>query len=495
VERRVGEKVLTLGTQLGWIDLASKYFGSDGELTGTLLGKKAVAATWRGTLMKPNGDHKSFDLRVNGEGSFRARIPEAADFALSSGLQLRLEYNDAIARGWVHVEDILWMPRLPRSNIPAFLRIIAREETEDDEIALLEYLAINARKHLPSFSRRIVAGTKSNATGNATSEVVLVDIEDIAPTATPNITPGSGAHALSLSKISLDRVFTQLRRRLLGHGERKPHVGSSVTTRVKVEVDEQGDDTSAESGQRFDDALFQFNHDMRGLLGSGEIEKLEIRGLYVLWFEVTMNMLLVKRGDSPEATRFMKEWLAQVVRASPADEDIDSLEQHVVTSAATLEITQRGSVESDTATEAHEQLESFYGENVNDVRLALAVLPTLTIPFSILVPTAGEQDLMQSLQRILETVTIRQHVLNLIADCKAGKPIDRSLPIFRGNAGQTVLTQLQSERCVPRFVEQADNYLACPKCFRRFETVMERQLIDHRIALSSCGWFMVRTKI
>jgi hypothetical protein len=40
------------------------------------------------------------------------------------------------------------MPRLKRLGISSLLRLINREETEDDDIALLDYLALHAADHL-----------------------------------------------------------------------------------------------------------------------------------------------------------------------------------------------------------------------------------------------------------------------------------------------------------------------------------------------------------
>jgi hypothetical protein len=91
-------------------------------------------------LTRTNGDIKGFGVEIH-EGRFHAVESSLADFSFSSGLQISLVFGEHTARGWVHVEDVLRMTRLRKLNIGAVLRIIVRENTEDDDVALLEYLS------------------------------------------------------------------------------------------------------------------------------------------------------------------------------------------------------------------------------------------------------------------------------------------------------------------------------------------------------------------
>jgi len=64
---------------------------------------------------------------------------------------LILTQGERRARGWVNQEDILRLSREQRSII----RLINREETIDDDIALLDYLSISANRHLTAFAKTI----------------------------------------------------------------------------------------------------------------------------------------------------------------------------------------------------------------------------------------------------------------------------------------------------------------------------------------------------
>ena len=474
--------------------LVYAYLAGDGDLSGTILGAQVPSGLWNGSLIKPSGETKPFELQVRSDGRFRATLPQAAEFSLTSGLQLRLHHGSAIARGWVHVEDILRMPRLPRLNIPAMLRLISREDTEDDEIALLEYLAVNATKHLATFSRRITQAV--HPSGRASPEqqgIVHVALADLAPTPTPLFTPGSGNSMSQMELFSLDRFFAQLRKRLLGHGEDdqalKPH---AIGKRRSVEI-ENGDPDPPERAKRFEDALFAFAHEMRSLVDSTDVEPKDVRGLYVIWFEVQMNMLLARRGDLDEAMQFMRGWSAKVGGSMKVGAAVDSLEQHFATCAATLGVHGDGDVH----TVMHELLENFYYGDVDIERAQSALLPAIGVPFGILLSQIGEPDraLADSLASVIASKTLRQHALQVVEDVKSGTPINASLPIFHGEAGKLVIRQLQSTFRTSRFKEQMDGRLFCANCFMKYPTVMERQLEDHRIALcSSCGWFTIRTR-
>lgn len=474
--------------------LVYAYLSGDGDLSGAILGAQIQSGLWQGNLTKPSGETKPFELHVRSDGRFRATLPQAAEFSLTSGLQLRLRHSSAIARGWVHVEDILRMPRLPRLNIPAMLRLISRDDTEDDEIALLEYLAVNATKHLATFSRRITQAVHPSVRASAERQgIVHVALAELAPTPTPIFTPGSGHSMSQMEFFTLDRFFAQLRKRLLGHGEDdqalNPH---AIGKRRSVEV-ENGDPDPPERAKRFEDALFAFAYEMRNLVDSPDVETKDVRGLYVIWFEVEVNMLLARRGDLDEAMQFMRGWSARVGSSVKAGAEVDALEQHFVTCVATLGIHGDGDVH----TVMHELLESYYHGDVDMGRARSALLPAIGVPFGILLSQIGEPDrsLVDSLASVIASKTLRQHVSQVVEDVKSGTPIDASLPIFHGVAGKLVLRQLQSTLRTAHFKEQMDGRLFCANCYMMYPAVMERQLGDHRIALcSSCGWFTIRTK-
>lgn len=355
--------------------LIHAYLDGNGDLSGMILGSHFPSGIWQGNLIKPSGDTKAFELGVGADGLFRVSLPEAAEFCLTSGLQLILLQESTVARGWVHVEDILRMPRLPRLNIPAMLRLISREDTEDDEIALLEYLAVNATKHLSTFTRPISQSLyPSQKGGTKQQDSVIVSLADLAPTPTPQFAPGSGHSISHLEQFTLDRVFAQLRKRLLGHGQNEPTFKAAHIGKVRGAEGDDDDDGSSPTGKsrRFDDALFGFTQEMRRLIDSPTMKSQDMRGLYVIWFEVVMSMSLARRGDVGEALQSMREWAGRVAHSMNATPDTDALEQHFITSVVTAEMLGK---DPQLKTEMHDWLENYYGGEMDAKRAGAALLP------------------------------------------------------------------------------------------------------------------------
>jgi hypothetical protein len=416
-----------------------------------------------------------------------------SNFAFSSGVQILLSSGDRSARGWVHAEDVLRMTRLPNFSLGALLRIIARENTEDDDVALLEYLAINAQKHLPSFVGRIKS-LKESKDNHQGPTLITVEIEELAPTAAPTCEKGGG---VDLAEQSLERVFAQLRKRLLGHG---PKGGLQVTKQAAPEIEsdssdpeqaaveaDSSDDQWVEPPDHVQNALGRFDREMRALAGSSELAASDYRGLLVLWFEVMMCMLLMRKGDIDGAYTFLNEWANIAARLVEAKDDVDSLEQHLVTSIAVL-ATKNSARDID----FHELMELYYAGEVKESRLAAALLPPTGIPFGAMnVPQ--DASLQGVLWRILQSTTLRQELVAVIDATKCGEAINDQSPLFKGEAGEIILAELRNSAGTDHFREQLGDELVCAECFEKLPKVMGSSLAYCRIAFHK-GYFTVRTK-
>jgi HKD family nuclease len=462
-------------------------------LEGMILGLSAEAGWWKGTLTKPNGDTKEFTAYLNDDARFQVADLTFSNFAFSSGVQILLSSGGRSARGWVHAEDVLRMTRLPNFNLGALLRIIARENTEDDDVALLEYLAINAQKHLPSFVGRIKS-LKESKENDHTLPVITVDLEELAPTDTPSAVSSGG---IDLAELSLERVFAQLRKRLLGHG---PKYGLQVATQAVSELESDSTDpeeAAAETDskndrwtqppERMESALHEFDREMRDFADSPELAASDCRGLLVLWFEVMMCMLLMRKGDIAGAYIFLNEWVNRAARRVKVKADLDSLEQHFVTSVAML-----ATKNSAGHTELHELLELYFAGEVEESRLAEALLPPTGIPFGALHVAQGDS-LQDTLHRVLQSTTLHQELVAVIDATKRGEAINDQSPLFKGEAGDIILAELKNFSGSDRFKEQLGDELVCAKCYEKLPKVMASSLEYCRIAFHK-GWFTVRTK-
>lgn len=462
-------------------------------LQGNILGLADGAGRWDGVLTKPSGDTREFTTQVNEDGRFHVADLEFSQFGFSSGVQIILCRDSLRARGWVDSEDVLRVSRNPHLNLGSFIRIISRENTEDDDAALLQYLAIHAQKHLRPFVGRIKAVHKSRGEASETP-VMEIDIDEIAPTAAPS---GTGNGQGDLSAQSLDRVISQLRKSLLGHGVQRgrsitdqsveePEADTTDPNKAAVEF-EREDGKRASVATKLERSIDLFDRKMRALVQTPELQSADLRGVLVLWFEVSMSMLLLRQKDQPRALRFAGAWVHTVAAKAHSLSDIDSLEQHFVTSIALLATKCARSPQ-----ELHELLESFYLGDVHTDRLNSALLPASGVPFC-LFDCQGDEIFYGALSEILRSTTLRQELVSVIKATIRGEDINADSPVFKGQAGQIILSELKRASGTNRFVEQRGDDPVCAKSSETLPKIMASSLQNCRIAYHK-GWFTVRTE-
>ncbi len=461
-------------------------------LQGHVLGLNGATGGWDAVLTKPGGETKEFTTHVGEDGAFHVADFEFSHFGFSSGVQIQMRRDLLRARGWVDSEDVLRISRISNLNMGAFVRIISRENTEDDDAALLEYLAINAEKHLRPFVARIRSVQKKK-TGESVASVIDIDLDELAPSDAPL---GTGNRDDELVAQSLDRVIAQLRKRLLGHGTDAK--GKVVEETEDAEVDaldpdeaaakfDRDDDKSASGSERVERAADFFDRKMRDLIQSPDLKSSDLRGVLVLWFEVTMCLLLLRQKDKPRALQFLASWAHTVARLANCSSEVDSLEQHFVTSVALL-----GVKDSEDLRTLHELLEFFYTAEVDAERVNCAVLPASGVPFGMF-DCDCNGEFLDALNRIRSSTTLRQELTSVIRAAKRGEEIDAKSPVFKGQAGQIILDELRRAAGMDRFVEQRGSDSACAKCSETLPTIMASSLQNCRIAFHK-GWFTVRTK-
>jgi hypothetical protein len=461
-------------------------------LQGHVLGLNGATGRWGGVLTKPGGETKGFTTHVSEDGAFHVADSEFSHFGFSSGVQIEMHRHLLRARGWVDSEDVLRISRIPNLNLGAFVRIISRENTEDDDVALLEYLAINAEKHLRPFFARIKS-VQNKKRSESVVAVIEIDLEELAPTESPS---GTSNRDDELIALSLDRVIAQLRKRLLGHGTDATKSEVDETEEAEVDVSDpdeaaskfdRDNDKPTGGSQRVERAAEFFDRKIRDLIQSPELKSSDLRGVLVLWFEVTMCMLLLRQKDKPRALQFLTSWVHTVARLTDFSAEVDSLEQHFVTSIALLGVNKSEDLRS-----LHELLECFYTTEVSAERLNSAALPASGVPFGMF-DCDGNGGFIDALRRIRSSTTLRQELTSIIRAAKRGEEIDDKSPVFKGQAGQIILDELRRAAGMDRFVEQHGSDSACAKCSETLPKIMASSLQNCRIAFHK-GWFTVRTK-
>jgi hypothetical protein len=465
---------------------------SDGSVSGRIIGLGEPQGKYDATLSRPTGESVSFPVALQTDGSFSEHPRVTSAFLLAAGLQIILRREEVVARGWVHVEDVLSLPRLPKLNIPSFLRMLRREHTEDDEIALLEYFAVDATRHSSLFSEPIGKTKDTTIVPRVDDLDSLIDLNEIKPDPIAEIGAPRGTKELELASGSLKRMFSRLRLFFLALDIREGTAQPSIP-RMSVEVEGTDEEDPSPEEAHLQSAIDVFDERMRELIEAEKLGSNARRGLCVLWFEVFEYMKTVRSEDFEDAFAFMREWSGFVGTGTRANDQIDALEQHLVSCLSTMSL-----VLTDSAPELnsdfHDTLEHFYSGAVSPERAHEALLVNSVVPYSLVLKQQNATRMKAGLDRILSAPTVRQQLEQFIENFHRSGAIDDDSPLFHGSAGRKILDYLHTAHSGVHFATLLDERPICPHCYFSLPSSMEQQLSRSRIAYCECGRLIVRRK-
>jgi hypothetical protein len=464
-----------------------------GDLRGRIVSISSPAGEWFGDIQKANGDSIHFTVAVSGNGYFtKSHLTGDEDFLFASGLQIKLESGSRTARGWLTNNFLLNLPKSHRISPSALLRLINREETEDDDAALLEYLAIYALDHLNTFQARAIA-LKETTEDTGRNETFSIDLEYLKPDSTAVAQDYGSEDSAMSAALAIERVFAQLRRRLLGHISRKEssQPGPVLDPSAGSGEDEDEDPTKerTRSTQRFDNAFEYFMGKMEELAKDEALSAEHRRPALVIWVEIALHMLVRRKRDRDEAKDFLLTWFWLTTTMMSAKEISDSLEQHVVTSAAILAGANLESKKS--VLSLHEALEHFWGGNVDLDRAIDDLLPPSPLSISQLFLESSPITLEESLKTVLSTTTLRHELDRLLK----GEELNTGSPLLQNVAGIELRDELKARGKNARIEFLSDRSFLCPKEFIVLSEACKGELQRNRVARCSvCGRLILRTR-
>lgn len=478
---------------MGATHLVFAELSESGELHGRIVSLTSAEGRWSGKVQRPDGGAVEIEIEASGNGQFCHPMPGGDEFVLASGLQIVLERDGVVARGWITNATLLSLPKTQRIPLSSILRMINREETEEDDVALLEYLVIHATDHFRVFQGRVAPLVRDNPMALAGEQDVVIDLSYLQPHH-QGASPGSFTQdPVASSASALERVFAQLRRRLVGHVSGPQHHGLGAVSGDANK--EQGGDAEARmrarSEERFESAFEWFMDGMRGLVEGPTADEEVRRALLVLWLEVALHMLVRRKGARAEGIAFMRHWLSLATSLATAGEKTDGLEQHVVTCAAVLFACDSG--REDAGGQIHEALEHYWRGEVDRERAVKALLPHSVISIASLFLETMGSSLRESIEKVLDTATLRGELEAALAAAASGGTIPEGLRLFKSDAGRELLTELQAPQARKRIEFLKNNDFTCPGEYIRLSEVCKGELLKNRVArCSNCGLLIVR---
>ena len=469
---------------------------SNGQLTGRVLTNLDCSGIWKGQLEYSSGETVRLEVSVGSEGTFCELFQGNFEETLSSTVQLILRRNDREARGWVHVEEVLCLPERDRRVLGAIGRFVRGNADEDDDIALLEYLAASAVRHLNAFDLPLRLEPAPDSKASSIDEETAIDLDELKPD--PNAGPSAETtgSAEGAPTYVLDKWFGQLRKRLLGRQGVAEVAVSSVhhlrqaTLRASEEDDE---DERQRKVERVESALENFDRRMRHLVETPDGDARVLRTIFVVWLEVKLNMLAFRLADPAGASLFAREWFEKVTTRCELGSQLSALEQHVFALAGAMPsvLDKKGCVEW-AYMALHEALERFCRGAV-PVERALQGAGDSSAWVARALLKGSEADVASSLKRILDSRTLRQEVETVLSCLNSHQPIPENSILFdtpEGHALRPMLATGLADRYVS-VVEHAND--GCPGCQYKPTAQVEQSLRNSRIAsCSHCNRILLR---
>ncbi len=471
----------------------------DGRIEGSILSKDDPSGEWKAVVVKPDGTSISFKVHVDNEGKFKTKIVDLEQYSYASSLQIMLNKDTLRARGWIHQEDILKIPRTSRLSITSILRMINREETEDDELALLDYLAISAHKHMSIFNRAVKAMVAEKKAKEGEEPVFSISVDLLKPESDPSQIQQPHDHHSQTAEHALERFIMQLRRRLLGNNAPKHTKKAIIRSTDEVDTEDDDEVTIDNTLAHVRDGLEEFNEEMEDIVQRAEDHAVRTTAL-VMSIEVSMHMYQRRLDDLEEARYYLRQWLPLACNNVKINEEISAIEQHAYAAAALMScVTTAKSFQAEKDEDSlskrfiHELLERFYNGSV-DTNRAVKVLSDFIeasyINWMLNIPTEG---IIDSFKDMLSTKTIRAELLDVIHAVRKKLGLS-NFPNFRSNSW-IKLFQLMKHRKAFVYLEGLENQYACPHCHMELPTGGCQDLDQYRLAYcDNCGiprinWF------
>ena len=464
-----------------------------GELRGRIFSLASPEGTWSGKIQKPDGDSIGVQIAVQSNGQFFHVVAGGEDIILANGLQITLERGSILARGWVTNMTLLNLPKTQRIPLSSLLRLINREETEEDDLVLLEYLVVHATDHLRVFQSRVTAMRVQPDDSKDEQEALSIDLDDLKPQGYEPLANSISSDPIMSAGLALERVFAQLRKRLVGYTLQGQRASSQLGSNDVSEEQIEGEDAPKRTKlhERFESALDYFMQSMQELVKRAALSKEHQRALLVLWLEVALHMLVRRQRDRAEGVRFMRSWFSQATSLTSANEQADGLEQHIVTCAAILFAV--SSVPEADSLLLHQALEHYWQGAVNRERAIGALLPhsRLSIAGLFLEPTLTT--LKDYLERILDSPTLRCELEIVLTNIQNGITSPADLRIFQSTAGSELRDELKARGISKRIEFLRNNEFTCPSWSISLSEVCKQELQRNRVARCSvCGSLILR---
>lgn len=469
----------------------------DAEISGRLIGRADLEGQWQGSLTSTATQRTEFQALCDGTGSFKAAIDPSLGLQYLPSLQIWLARGNTRARGWLHLSDLLGFKGQGRITASMLSRFMRKEATSEDEIALLDYLALSAHSHLQAFAARpneITGKTSSNV--GVEDSGVSVPLNALAPSSTAPLQPlAAKGHQLS-AEDAINAFFARLRRIWLS--TQLDTTNGNETRDVLNQAEDNDPDAEGvenRATERFVGALENFDQQMRNYLSSPESPNEGRSSVCVIWFEVECYMRLHRLSDRSAALEFIEVWFYFVTEHVRRHDNSAALDQYIcVVAALILGLTSSGDANQSLAAELHEQLERYVEGDVDDDWLRNNISEPPALLMDRLAGSDLKDPLSTQINSILNTATLRQELVKIYELIQNGEQLPRMSPVFETAIGQDFRNSLESLDYNGQVKTVGNDVESCGHCHLTLTPSQLTNLRRQRLAKceKSCGRYTMR---
>ncbi len=198
----------------------------NGEISGQIIPSAGVLGLWQLKLERLGIVLADLPVQVDESGRFSATFAGSDRLIEAGSIRIMVARLDREGAGWLEMDELLRMPAQQRSVFSAMVRFMTNQETEQDDIALLDYLAISAAHHLGAYKpdKDSQSGVHRLVRGDGKDEV-SIPLDQFAPNGGTN--DRTSAQALHDPKTVdiLDRWFGRFRHRVLSPSRPRHQAG------------------------------------------------------------------------------------------------------------------------------------------------------------------------------------------------------------------------------------------------------------------------------
>jgi len=495
IPTEIDQKPFTPGLASGKVSVHASLTGS-GEIHGRLIPDSAVEGTWQLTLERLGNILAELPAQVDQSGAFRVTFAGMERLIEAGSVRITVARADKRGAGWLEMEELLRMPAEQRSVFSALLRYMTNQANEQDDIALLDYLAISAARHFGAFkpdSDEKLAKQRG-AQVSAPTEL-LVAVNQFAPdqmgartTPPRTFSEGDGLDVLQ-------QWFRRFRRTVLSPSRSHGQAGNNPV-RGSAEDEEE-----AAEQQRVVRSFDAFQDGMIRALSQPDITDADKRAGSAIWFDVSTHMLCHRLGDIPGAVVFLRRWLARTTELVYASVSPKEIERYVFAVSAILAQFAKSEESSGDLRLLHETLERFCRGPVSRDYAIEAVDRAWAEGLGAFLLGGEQPDLDANIDLILSATTSLKDLKTLLEAVHRGEVIPRDSRIFFGRDGhedtlgrdlRAVLIRRDRHRYLR---ERTDDNFGLSCCHLRFSSAAAAEYRNRRIArCSMCNRFNLRLR-